>query len=216
MNFRNGKLWLEPAEIEDIALEALDGAKWPRLPDTKAIDIDRVISRHLKIEPSFVNLPDGILGQTKFSRDGKKITIEISATLADEANAEVTGSVHRYRTTAAHEAGHALIHACLYVDDDLDLFLGRPATAPTTLCRSQDIGRYNRDDWREWQANQAMGCLLLPKPDVLAELKILTVGTSRDAIIRHLSTTFLVSQEVAKYRLERLSPSASPMQLTLG
>ena len=216
MNFSGGKLWLDPNEIEQIALEALDGSQWPRVPNTKAIDIDRVIGRHLTIEPAFVALPDGVLGQTKFSRDGKKIEIEISATLADEAQAEITSSVHRYRTTAAHEAGHALIHACLYVDDDMDLFRGRP-TAPTTLCRSNDIGRYDKSNWREWQANQAMSCLLLPKPDVLAELKTLSAtAPSRDAMIRHLSTTFLVSQEVARYRLERISPTGSPLQLTLG
>lgn len=215
MNFSNGKLWLDIEDIESIAWEALSGAQWPRLSGTKAIDIERVISRHLKIEPAFVDLPTGILGQTKFSRDGKKITMEISATLSDEAQAEITGSVHRFRTTAAHEAGHALIHPCLYIDDDLGLFRGRPV-APTTLCRSQDIGRYNASDWREWQANQAMSCLLLPKKDVLEELKGLPAGTNRDDMIRHFSTTFKVSQEVARYRLERLSPSVSLNQLSLG
>jgi hypothetical protein len=69
----------------------------------------------------------------------------------------------RVRSTVAHEAGHGLLHGSLFIDSpDLG------ASQRRILCRSEDIlGEAQRSyggRWWEFQANQAIGSLLLPRP----------------------------------------------------
>ncbi len=80
--------------------------------------------------------------------------------------------------------------------------------------------------WWEFQANLAMGALLLPKPLVAEALKTtLTIqGTfrqpslpsqHREDAVRLLADVFDVNPIVARIRLEALYPSAANQQLTL-
>jgi hypothetical protein len=68
----------------------------------------------------------------------------------------------RVRSTVAHEAGHGLLHGSLFIDSP-DLAENRRRI----LCRSEDIlgetQRSYRGRWWEFQANQAIGSLLLPR-----------------------------------------------------
>ena len=80
--------------------------------------------------------------------------------------------------------------------------------------------------WWEYQANQAMGALLLPRSLVekalegtleargLLRLRVLSAG-NREAAIRMIAEMFDVNPVVAKYRLEALYPSSAEQQLTL-
>lgn len=203
----SGRIWYEDSEMEAMCDEALSGAGWPREENGKAIDIDRVVSKHLAIEPVLVDLPEGILGQTKF-KPGGAATIDISRTLADEAAESRRGSVHRYRTTLAHEVAHVLFHSCLFIDQGPDLFSGGESQ-PVSLCRGNSVARFAPNmDWREIQANRGMANLLMPRGELVKELR--TMGSvPREEIIKHISKTYLVSEEAAKYRLEKLSPTAN-------
>jgi hypothetical protein len=208
-----GRPWYSDEDMENMSEEALIGACWPRESNGRAIDIDRVVTKHLRIEPVLVALPDGVLGQTKFSLDGPA-SIEISRTLADEAAESIQGSLHRYRTTLAHEAAHVLFHSCLFIDQGPSLFDVGPAKA-VSLCRSESVARFNsKVDWREFQANQGMACLLMPKVEIVKELRNMA-NVPRDTVVGHLSKMFMVSIEAARYRLEKLSPVTSNGQVPL-
>ena len=209
MRMVGGRPWYEDQDMEDMTEEALRGAAWPREGNGKAVDIDRVVSKHLRIQPVLADLEAGILGQTRFRRNGPPI-IEISKTLADEAAASNRGAFHRYRTTLAHEASHVLFHSCLYVDSGESLF-GEQAEVPFNLCRGGNMGRFVGSDWKEVQANLGMACLLLPRIEVIKEIRE-NASLTREELIIHLSKTFLVSPEAARYRFEKFSPAASDRQ----
>jgi hypothetical protein len=201
-------------------------------PDPAPIRIDRFIEKRFGIQPTYEDLLDGLLGFTRFGSNGVE---EIVVTTS--LDAEGTGpAARRLRTTLAHEAGHGLLHAHLFVLGTRpdSLFRDGLATdAPKILCRDDGLvatGKRGRAKppyrWWEFQANQAMGALLLPKGLVAKALDPfleargmlgLTVlsAASRESAIRALSDTFDVNPVVVRIRLQALYPENSENQLTL-
>ena len=196
------------------------------------VRIDRFVEKRFNIQPSYEDLPLGLLGFTLFGPKGVE-EIVVSKALDEEGT---QSAERRLRTTLAHESGHGLLHAHLFA------FGSRPDSlfgdalddrAPKILCRSGGISgsettrmRKPPYQWWEYQANQAMGVLLLPKSLVQTALApTLTpqgvLGTpvlpanQREAAIRLLADTFDVNPVVAKLRLEALFPVAAEGQLTL-
>ena len=196
------------------------------------VRIDRFVEKRFKIQPSYEDLPGGLLGFTRFSSEGVE-EIVVSKALDDEGTQVAE---RRLRTTLAHESGHGLLHAHLFalgIRPDSLFGDGLDGQAPKILCRSGGISgsetprtRKPPYRWWEYQANQAMGVLLMPKPLVQAALApVLTprgvIGTpilpahQRESAIRLLADTFDVNPVVARLRLDVLLPAASEEQLTL-
>jgi hypothetical protein len=221
----------EPAEVESICLDELQKVNlFPASPSP--IRIDRFVEKRFGIVSTYEDLPSGLLGFTRFGSKGVE-EIVVAKALDDEGTQPAE---RRLRTTLAHEGGHGLLHSHLFVLGSRPDSLfgdGLAADAPKILCRDGGIpgdgqapGKKPPYRWWEFQANLAMGALLLPKPLVAKALEpILTVrgmfkqsslpGGRREEAVRLLSAVFNVNPIVARIRLEALFPSVDDQQLTL-
>jgi hypothetical protein len=211
----------EPSEIDRICADELrKEGLYPNLPE--AIRIDRFVEKRFGVVPLYEDLPDGVLGYTKFTKNGVE-AIVISATL-DAEKGKV--AERRVRTTLAHEAGHGLLHAYLFALDERpgDLFDADSRSDRQILCRDvQGEERKSRTydgRWWEFQANRAMGGLLCPRALVQEALKPYLVPSGslgavtldeerREGAARTLSDIFDVNPIVAKIRITELYPVES-------
>jgi hypothetical protein len=222
--------FFKPFEIESISRDELQ--KLDLYPsDPAPIRIDRFIEKRFGIQPTYEDLPNGFLGFTRFSAKGVE-EIVVTKALDDEGT---TSAERRLRTTLAHEAGHGLLHAHLFILGAKPASLfgdGLDVDGPKILCREggvSGVGRAPRRKppyrWWEFQANQAMGTLLLPKQLVERTLaSLLTVRgvldvpslppDLREEAVRSLADIFNVNPIVARIRLEAIFPAAD-WQLTL-
>ena len=221
----------EQKEIESItAMELRSVELLPRRPSP--IRVDRFLEKRFGLAEDYADLPAGILGYTQFGSQGAE-AVMISRSLEEEGGVVAK---RRIRTTLAHEAGHILLHAHLFVIGD-SRESARPfsdefdARDRSILCRDSNIevaggltGGYD-GRWWEYQANQAMGALLLPKALVLKALDglLVTAGvmgiprldaSERLTASESLSTTFDVNPVVARHRLDQLFPVQESAQLT--
>jgi hypothetical protein len=223
------KPFYRPADFESICVEALRSVSLlPQSPSP--VRIDRFIEKRFKVQPTYAPLPAGLLGFTRFGAKGVE-EIVVSQALDEEGT---TSADRRLRTTLAHEGGHGLLHAHLFalgVRPD-SLFSGElDPDAPKILCRDDLHLGVNSEKkppyrWWEYQANQAMGALLLPQSLVEDALEALLearglLGTrvlpamNRESAIRLIAETFDVNPIVARYRLDSLYPASAEQQLTL-
>jgi hypothetical protein len=220
-----------PSEVESICTEEL--ASVGLLPsDPSPIRIERFIEKRFNIHPTYERLPDGILGYITFWEEGVR-GIVISSALSEEGT---RSAERRINTTLAHEAGHALLHTHLFV-------LGQPGATlfgcgldqdnPKILCRNdaiQGISGYKavRYDgcWWEYQANLAIGPLLLPRSLVMLSLQSYLINSGvlgtptfdrrhQESAVQLLAETFEVNPIVARIRLDSLFPASQDQQLTL-
>ena len=224
------QIFYEVEEIENICRDELQGVGlFPSEP--APIRIDFFIEKRFKILPSYEDLPPGVLGYTRFGLSGVE-KIAVSKALDDEGTKPAE---RRLRTTLAHEGGHGLLHAHLFVlGAKPESMFGDATTgdASKILCREDGIpaGGTNeskyRGRWWEFQANQAMSALLLPKGLVREALaselsvegifEIPSLPSDRRAVsITLLAETFDVNPVVARIWLETLYPTAAYQQLTL-
>lgn len=205
--------YYEREEIERIcsdALRALD--LLPSAPGP--IRIDRFVERRF-CAPVYADLDEGVLGYTKFGPGGVE-EIVISEAL-DRDSSQI--SERRIRSTLAHEAGHGLLHAHLFAfQNQRSLFGNTAPEKPKVLCRDEpDVSQANRykGNWWEWQANRAIGALLLPQSLVVktvapflqaaGSLSVSTlVGPARIDAVRELARVFEVSNAVAGIRIDEL------------
>ncbi len=215
-------------EVESLCQEEL--AKHNLLPASpEPIRIERFIEKRFKVTPVYEELPSGVLGFTRFNTNGVE-AIVISRSLSEE---ESRIAERRITTTLAHEAGHGLLHAHLFVvgsqpgqlfGDEYD------PKAPKILCRDEPTDsaqgpKYN-GKWWEFQANLVIGALLLPKILVVKSLEgtvLKSTGSfglpqlksqDRGRAVKVLSDTFNVNPVVAKIRLDQLLPENESAQLT--
>ena len=234
--FRSSGLFAEQpyytqAEIEQICVDELQkSGLYPSEP--APIRVDRFIEKRFGIRPSYEDLPAGLLGFTRFGDTGVE-EIVVSRALDEEGS---RAAERRLRSTLAHEGGgHGLLHAHLFALG-LDL---RPLLAdaldsqkPKILCRiggiagigSSKIKKYD-GRWWEFQANQAMGAMLLPRKLVVGALEpILAVGSLGQRVLQPtqveeaallLAEVFDVNPVVARIRIEGLYPETKSGQLTL-
>lgn len=220
--------YYEIEEIERICIDELRAVSlYPVEP--KPIRIERFIEKRFGIHPRYEELPEGILGFSEFGVRGLR-EIVIAKSLAEEATKV---SERRVNTTLAHEAGHGLLHAHLFAlgastkplfDNipDSSRILCRNDAAPDT---SQAAHRGYDGRWWEFQANRAMGALLLPRPliaEILGDLLMphgafgtqILAPTNWEQAVQVLAAAFDVNPAVARIRLGEIY-SDDERQLTL-
>jgi hypothetical protein len=209
----------EPSEIDRICADELrKQGLYPNSPE--AIRIDRFVEKRFGVVPQYEDLPDGVLGFTKFTNTGVEAIVVAAALDAEKGKV----AERRVRTTLAHEAGHGLLHAYLFALDDkpLHLFDADSHTDHKILCR--DVHAEERKNraydgrWWEFQANRAMGGLLCPKALVQEAIKPFLVPSGslgavtldedrREGAIRTLADIFEVNPIVAKIRINEFYPA---------
>ena len=216
------RLLYEPQEIDDICLGALRQAKL--LPsEPEPIKIDLFLEKYFDVHILYEDLGDGIMGSTVFNSKGGVTGFTIAPWIEEEGT-EVAD--RRVRSTLAHEGGHGLLHSKLFMADQTADLFGQNPSAPTPpknfLCRNTDISpsaatsipKYD-GKWWEWQANRAIGGLLLPKPLVRKLVAHFTENTSfgpslkeslRSTAEREIAKTFEVNPVVARIRLQEIHP----------
>ena len=219
-------------DIETLCFQELQSVQlYPSEPSP--VRIDRFVEKRFNVGIEYGELPNGLLGFTRFGSAGVEAVV-VSKEL-DEAGTRQ--AERRLRTTLAHEGGHCLLHAHLFAlaQSPASLFGDDGAVdGGRILCREEGVsgmvalGKTRGYDgrWWEYQANQAMGALLLPRHLVEKGLdgRLVVQGligrptlpaNSRDAAIRRLTDIFDVNPIVARLRLEALFPAGSERQLTL-
>jgi hypothetical protein len=210
--------YFTPSQIDNMCCDELRGVGLlPSSPEP--IRIDRFIEKRFNVPPQYEDLPNGVLGFTRFGKNGVKAVV-ISAAL-DAEGGQV--AERRVRTTMAHEGGHGLLHAHLFALDEipLHLFDKDSHSGDQILCRDVhgDEKKAHRYDGRWWevQANRAMSGLLCPRPLVqeairpfLSPAGLLGVEVlaedSREASVRVLADIFNVNPAVTRIRITELFP----------
>ncbi|MCK4518306.1 ImmA/IrrE family metallo-endopeptidase [Candidatus Babeliales bacterium] len=229
------RLYFETAEFEIMMNELRKRAGDKCFAEGKGVDVDYVLLKGYGCDPDYVELPTNILGKTIFSSDGK-VEVLISSQLAEQAETDNIAR-RRLRTTIAHEIGHISCHRGLFLKDEstLSLFGQDEAKGNTKenniLCRESSVDNYRYSgEWWEYQANQCMATLLLPKSllmnYVTSQLKSFDIpdfdeaikADCADQIIRNICDQFDVSFESMFYRLRELGfiPKPDQFRLALG
>ncbi len=212
------RLYFKKGEIEHICADALKSTGC--LPAICApVEIELFVEKAFDCRAVYDSLPTGVLGAAAFSRDGGLEEVTVSKSLlADGQIGE-----RRTRSTWAHEAGHGLLHGSLFAQSKLEHPLLEDCfdyQKRRILCRERDLiatGSGYHGKWWEWQANQAIGALLLPRELVKTSLESLTeergiLGipilprTRLEPAARRLAEVFDVSPAVARIRIEGLFP----------
>jgi hypothetical protein len=218
----------EPAEVEAICTDELQKLNlYPS--DPAPIRIDRFIEKRFSVQPTYDDLPAGLLGFTRF---GPKGVAEVVVAKALDSEGTIPAE-RRLRTTLAHEGGHGLLHAHLFAFQESPRPLfgdGLAPDAPKILCRDGGVtgteaaAKKPPYRWWEFQANLAMGALLLPKalvekavaPMLVAEgafgFQVLP-NASRGEAVRLLADVFNVNPIVARIRLEGIYPLDGQLKL---
>lgn len=218
----------EAAEVERICAEELQKVNlYPQ--DPAPIRIDRFIEKRFGVQPTYDDLPPGLLGFTKF---GTKGVTEVVVARALDAEGTIPAE-RRLRSTLAHEGGHGLLHAHLFAFEAPPRLLfgeGLASDSPKILCRDGGITGVAAATkkppyrWWEFQANLAMGALLLPKASVEKAIASMLVAEGvfgfqvlpdarRGDAIQHLAEVFNVNPIVARIRLEGMFPLDGQLML---
>jgi hypothetical protein len=201
-------------EIDEICLEALK--KQSLLASTPTpVRIERFVEKQFRTALRYEDLGPDNLCCTIFNSSGAVEAILVSRSLEEQ---NTTPARRRVRSTVAHEAGHGLLHGSLFIGDN---FPDREKNQRRILCRSEDIlvetqSSY-RGRWWEFQANQAIGSLLLPRPLMNAFLdqsgiKLDSSGrcsltpSQRESLAKKAAVTFDVNPIVVRIRLDSLFP----------
>lgn len=214
-------------EIDHICTDELQAVGlYPTSPGP--VRIERFIEKRFGVSAVYEDLPSGIVGYTRFGPKGVE-GISVSRALAEDLTRT---SGYRVNTTLAHEAGHGLLHAHLFGPGlEPGSLFGEKGDVTKILCRESGVdglsGRKRYDGrWWEFQANQAIGGLLLPRLVVVQCLGDLVesrgaFGTKvlprsrREEAAHRLSGVFAVNAVVARIRLGDILQDEEEKQLTL-
>ena len=216
------RLFYEAREIDDICLDALRQSKFlPAAPEPIKIDI--FLEKYFGVIVAYEDLGKGIMGSTVFNSKGAVTGILIAPWIEEDGTATAE---RRVRSTLAHEGGHGLLHPKLFIAEQTgDMFAHlnpAPKTPRNFLCRNSDISpsasaipKYD-GQWWEWQANRAIGGLLLPKPLVRNLVTQFIEDTQfgpalkescRPQAEKTVAETFDVNPVVARIRLQEMFPA---------
>lgn len=157
------RLYFTNDEIEQIFSDAL--AQTGLLPSKPSpIRIDRFIEKKFDVIVIHEPLTKGVLGFTEFGPAG------VNAIHVGIPTSELhVQEDRRINSTLAHEAGHGLMHAQLFIEHFANdtLFQIHPHVTQTKiLCRDEQDPQPQRKyagHWWEFQANRAIGALLMPR-----------------------------------------------------
>lgn len=212
------RLYYEDDEIEEICSNAL--AETGYLPSCpQPIKIDRFIEKKFNIKQIICKrLPPGYLGYTLFGSTGVE---QVYITDPPE-NELYLQEYRRINATLAHEAGHGLLHTELYVGRFVrETLKDHPhVKRDRILCRTehqvtQPKNRYS-GEWWEFQANRAIGALLMPRQLFLQFMEPYLKQTGTPTIdqlsskvqreaIKKAAEVFDVNERVARIRIEQES-----------
>jgi hypothetical protein len=215
-------------DIDQLAIEELQACGL--FPDSPApVRIERFIERRFKLSPMYEDLPADVLGYTLFGAGGVQ-AIVVSRALSEDGTRV---SDFRLNTTLGHEAGHGLLHSYLFALNvqSQTMFSDADVNPTKILCRNQAVmergaaRRYN-GRWWEYQANQCMSALLLPRPLVVecartfvrieGMMKTMVLPEEhREQAVRHVAGAFEVNPVVARIRIAELFPEGSERQMAL-
>jgi hypothetical protein len=215
-------------EIDKICLDALKLQSL--LPTEPApIRIERFVEKQFKAHLRYEDLGPQHLGCIVFNPSGTVEAIVVSRLLEEQ---NTTRARRRVRSTIAHEAGHGLLHGPLFSEgnseDSENEALG--GKRPVILCRAEDIlvdtQRSYAGRWWEFQANQAMGSLLLPSLLINAFLERsgiepfsfasrILAPAAREALIKEAAAIFDVNSIVVRIRLDSLFPQKKNAKMQL-
>jgi len=211
-------LWFDKGEIDEICLQVLRDQKC--LPDEPCpIEIENFIERQWCPVEYLDGLGDAVLGFTQFAQDGKVLRMGASSSLYDGGKA----GGRRARSTLAHEAGHGLLHAQLFINPPrTDLFPEGmyDSARRQIMCRERDMATGYKGKWWEYQANQAIGGLLLPRPLMRKAMAPFLesqglLGQSalaerdRENAVLEIARVFDVNPAAARIRVSELYPQKS-------
>jgi len=216
----------EPAEMDRTCVDELRKAGlYPANPEP--IRIDRFIEKRFGMTHDYEDLPPGLLGYTKFSKNGVE-RIVISRSLAEE---DSDTARRRERATMAHEAGHGLLHAYLFALETPppSLFGVENCSGSQIPCREvtdHQTPMRAKPSWSEYQANRMIGGLLLPRGLVTKALQpyMVPAGELGGAVLdttrradaeRHIATIFDVNPVVARIRLNDIFAAENSGQMLL-
>ena len=220
--------------FEDMAMAELSTVDLlPKKPEP--VRVDRFIERRFGVVPEYKNLPPGVMGFTKFGESEIEAVV-ISRVLSEEGRRSAERLIN---STLAHEAGHMIMHKGLFT---LQVREGTHSLLPSDIdlekgeikCRSEIVEAGNKGEstkgydgrWWEYQANQMIGTLLMPRPLVyeaadpllvsqgLLGMRVLEDSRREDAA-RLLAETFDVNPAAARVRVAKLFPEIPEGQLTL-
>jgi hypothetical protein len=213
-------------EIDKICLEALTSQSL--LPSEPApIRIERFVEKQFKAPLRYEDLGPEHLGCTIFNSSGAVEAILVSRLLEEQ---NTIPARRRVRSTIAHEAGHGLLHGSLFNEGNSALNDALGEKQRLILCRSEDIlvdaQRSYAGRWWEFQANQAIGSLLLPSLLMNAFLnqsgiKHSSLGSSiltpaqREALVKKAAVIFDVNPIVVRIRLDSLFSQKKAEQIEL-
>ena len=211
------RLVYEPKEIDEICLGALRKSGFLPL-EPEPIKIDIFLSKYFGVIVDYVDLGEGIMGSTVFNSMGAVTGILIARWIEEDGT---DAAERRVRSTLAHEGGHGLLHSRLFMAGQTADLLGPQSKAQqhprNFLCRNADISpvastisKYD-GKWWEWQANRAIGGLLLPRPLVEKLVEKFTGQTQlkeaqRSTAEKEVAKTFEVNPVVARIRLQEMFP----------
>jgi hypothetical protein len=144
--FRPGQTYkapyFTPSQIDNMCWDELRSVGL--LPSSpKPIRIDRFIEKRFNVSPQYEDLPNGVLGFTRFGKSG--VTAVVISAALDAEGGKVAG--RRVRTTIAHEGGHGLLHAHLFALHDIPLHLfdkdSHPGDQNTIGTLTRSVGRHH-------------------------------------------------------------------------
>lgn len=213
------QLWFEDGEIERLVEAELRKASLMPTISSLVVDLDRFIERHLGASlDHYAQMDASILGVTVFTA-GKPPAISINATLTGSALDEdesPPGVLGRFRATLAHEATHVMLHRHLFefAAGNMSFFDRGEAAGNQQRCLKRDASFRRVTDWREFQANQGMAALLMPRPiftpvargqiDLMFPGKTEVPSASEARLAAALAPLFSVSKQAATIRLRTL------------
>ena len=217
------RLWLSPADIESMMVDALRKSDLFPTDEQPAVDIERFIQRLDVRMDQYADLDPTVLGLTEFyTNEPPKIFINRDLTGAIDDDHTPPGIRGRWRATIAHEGSHVVMHRVLFAinQDQESLFHTRNQPEPQRLMRCLKKNVLFRgggtNDWREVQANMGMAALLMPQSlfrQLAAKVaeqhsqatESLIIGSGPAAVLTaEMAALFDVSRQAARIRLETL------------
>lgn len=178
-------------EIDAAALGFLRDFQPEAIQEPQAVDVERLFEfglPDLGIEPDYRPLDEhGIQGFT----DSENMVCVVASELAEDASATLY-----FRSTVAHEIGHAVLHVPEYRQRRQKILSVQPnSSAILHRWPDNNIPIYRNP---EWQAHRFAGGLLMPEPAII-QAKLL--GHSE---IRALAELFEVNPAFVRSRLRGL------------
>jgi len=191
------------------------------LPKALGVDVDLDFGADLQ-----PNEGADVLAATHFFPD--KVEIAIDRRLVEESERE--GREGRFNITMAHEASHCLFHLPLFRTDANQGVLFQNGSQGKIRCLSRNVASTYDRQWWEYQANQGMAALAMPKNKFLkaflsereaygiydnTSLLEAEGGYVFGLVAGHLSRSFRVSKKAVGVRLSSLGQLPNQNQQSL-